>query len=252
MFFYVKKIIGALVLPPTGPLLLALGGLFLLRRKPRVGRGLAFTGTLVLFAASLPPVSAGLNMLICDSGPLDPRQVAAAQAIVVLGGGLRRDATEYGGDTLNWLSLERVRYAAALARETRLPVLVTGGSVYGTGRPEADVMREVLDREFRISVQWVERESRNTHENAVFSAKLLKREAVSRILLVAHGVDIRRARREFSATGLQAIPAPTVIPSMTVNSFLQLLPSMGALAGSYLALYELLANVAMTLHLNGA
>jgi uncharacterized SAM-binding protein YcdF (DUF218 family) len=196
-------------------------------------------------------VSGALLTMICDSPPLDLRQASSAQAIVVLGGGLRRNAIEYGGDTLSWLSLERVRYAARLARETQLPVLVTGGRVFG-GRPEADVMREVLEREYGVPVRWVEGQSRNTHENAVLSARLLQREGVSRVLVVSHGVDIRRARREFSATGLQVIPAPTGVPSMTVDNPIQLLPSMGALLGSYLALYELLGNIASVLHLSAA
>jgi uncharacterized SAM-binding protein YcdF (DUF218 family) len=249
VFFYVKKIIGALVLPPTGALLLAIGGLLLLRRKPRAGRALAWTGVLMLLAFTLPPVSSALTALICDSGPVDLREASSAQAIVVLGGGLRRDAVEYGGDTLNWLSLERVRYGAALARATGLPVLVTGGSVSG-GRPEAEVMRDALAREFGIQVRWAEAQSRNTHENAVFSSVLLRRDGISKVVLVAHGVDIRRARREFTAAGIEVVPAPTSIPSVGIDNPLQLLPSASALQGSYLALYELLGNIATTLHLS--
>jgi uncharacterized SAM-binding protein YcdF (DUF218 family) len=132
-----------------------------------------------------------------------------------------------------------------------LPLLVTGGRVYG-GRPEAEVMREVLEREYAVPVRWVEAESRNTHENAVLSGKLLHRDGILRILVVCHGVDTRRARRELSAAGFEVIPAPTNIPSMTVDGPIQLLPSMSALYGSYFALYELLGNVASSLHLGGA
>ena len=52
---------------------------------------------------------------------------ADAEAIVILGGGTRRNAPEYGGDTLGRLTLERVRYGAQVAKLTALPVLVTGG-----------------------------------------------------------------------------------------------------------------------------
>jgi uncharacterized SAM-binding protein YcdF (DUF218 family) len=249
--FFFKKVVAGLVLPPISALLLIVAGLLLLDRKPRVGRALAWFGTLTLLVLSLPPVSFALTKLVGDSAPLERRQAAQAQAIVVLGGGLRRNAPEYAGDTLNWLTLERVRYAAKLARETKLPVLVTGGRVYG-GRPEAEVMQEVLEHEYTIPVRWVEAASRNTHENAVLSAKLLKRDGISRVLVVCHGVDTRRARREFRATGLEVIPAPTDIPSLTVDNPIQLLPSMAALYGSYLALYELLGNVASALGWSGA
>jgi uncharacterized SAM-binding protein YcdF (DUF218 family) len=251
VFFLFKKLIAGLLLPPTSALLLAIVGLFLLHRQPRVGRVLAWSGVLALFALSLPPVSSALTTLAGGSAPLDRRLVASAQAIVVLGGGLRRNALEYGGDTLSTLSLERARYAATLARESRLPVLVTGGQVYG-GRPEAEVMREVLEREYGIPVRWVEAASRNTYENAQRSATLLKRDKVSRVLLVSHGVDTRRARREFNAAGIDVIAAPTNIPNLTIDSPLQLLPSASALQGSSLALHELLGNIATSLGLSGA
>jgi uncharacterized SAM-binding protein YcdF (DUF218 family) len=251
VFFLVKKLIAALILPPIGPLFVAIGGLLMLRRSPGLGRVLAWCGVATLLVLSIPPVSVALERLVGDSAPLDRRQAASAQAIVVLGGGLRRNAVEYGGDTLNWLSLERVRYAAALARETRLPILVTGGRVYG-GRAEGEVMREVLEREYAVSVRWVESESRNTYENAVLSAKLLRRDGISRVLVVCHGVDTRRARREFSAAGLEVIPAATQIPSLTIDSPIQVLPSMSALHDSYWALYEFLGNVVSWLSLSHA
>jgi uncharacterized SAM-binding protein YcdF (DUF218 family) len=251
VFFFLKKTIAAFILPPSSALLLVIGGLLLLRRKPRAGRTLAWFGALGLLVLSLPPVSFALITIVGDSAPLDLRKAASAQAIVVLSAGLRREAVEYGGDTLNWLSLERVRYAALLAHETHLPVLVTGGRVYG-GRPEAEVMRDVLEREYAVPVRWIENRSRNTHENALFSAKLLEHDGISRVLVVSHGVDARRARREFSATGLEVIAAPTNIPSGTVDNPIELLPSMGALYGSYFALYELFGNVASSLRLSGA
>lgn len=140
MFFFAKKLLTTLILPPTGALLVTIGGLLLLGREPCLGRVLAWCGVLTLLALSLPAVSVAFVRLVGDSAPLDRQQAASAQAIVVLGAGLRRDAVEYGGDTLSRFGLECVRYAALLARETQLPVLVTGGRVHGR-RAEADVMQ---------------------------------------------------------------------------------------------------------------
>ena len=61
----------------------------------------------------------------------------SAQAIVVLGGGLYFDTPEYGGDTVGGSTLERLRYAATIARKTNLPVLVTGGAGWAGGSPVA-------------------------------------------------------------------------------------------------------------------
>ena len=239
----VKKIFTALVLPPTGPLILAFLGLILLKARPRLGRGLAWLGITTLLALSLPFVSGALLRALEDSGVLDSPQASDAQAIVILGGGIRRDAAEYGGDTLGRLTLDRVRYGALVARRTKLPVLVTGGVVYG-GTPEAALMKQSLEEEFHVKVEWAEVKSRNTHENAVNSSAILLASGIRHVILVAHGFDIRRAKAEFTAAGLKVDPAPTYIPSQTIDSPVELLPSVSSLQWSYYALYELLANIA--------
>jgi uncharacterized SAM-binding protein YcdF (DUF218 family) len=240
--FLLKKLLAALVLPPTGPLLLAIAGAVALRRWPRLGRAFLWTGLVVLLALSLGPVSGLLLWLANDSSAVRIEDARMAQAVVILGGGVRRDAPEYGGDTLGRLTLERVRYGAKLARETGLPVLGAGGTVLGDTATEASLMRAALEREFNIPVRWVEEKSRNTHENARFAAAILKRDGVKRVVLVIHGFDIRRARAEFTDAGLEVVPAPTVVPRFEITSPLDFLPSMAALQGSYYALYELLAN----------
>ena len=239
--FLLKKALTALVLPPTGPLLLALIGLAIERVRPRLGRSLAWIGVVALAALSLPAISNALQRGLDESPALDLAQAKRAQAIVILGGGIRRDAAEYGGDTLGRLSLERVRYGARVARRTGLPVLVTGGVVYG-GVPEAVLMKKSLEQEFGVPVRWVEARSRDTHENAVDSAAILKAAGIRRVILVAHSFDMPRAKAEFSAAGLDVTPAPTGIPGGTRDSWLELLPSVSALQGSYYAVYELLAN----------
>ncbi|HVO88377.1 MAG TPA: YdcF family protein [Casimicrobiaceae bacterium] len=234
----IKGVLKALVLPPGGPLLLALVGLVMWHARPRVARLLVGCGVLGLLALSLPPVSAALQRTLYSGAPFDYAHAREAQALVILGGGVRRDAPEYGGDTLASITLERVRYGARVARQTRLPVLVSGGVVYA-GTPEARLMREALESEFNVPVRWTEDRSRTTHENAVLSAKILRAEGVRRIVLVAHAFDIPRATAEFAAQGIATIPAPTGIASWHYDAPSDLLPSMSALHGSYYALYEM-------------
>jgi uncharacterized SAM-binding protein YcdF (DUF218 family) len=189
----------------------------------------------------MPFVSHVLLVFLDGSPPLDFAKARNAQAIVILGGGVRRNALEYGGDTLGRLTLERVRYGALVARKTRLPILVTGGVVYGTVS-EASLMTQSLEEEFNVRVRWAEVTSRNTHENAVRSAEILLPSGIRHVILVAHGFDMRRAKAEFTAAGLEVAPAPTYIPSGQSDGVLELVPSMSSLQDSYYALYELLAN----------
>jgi uncharacterized SAM-binding protein YcdF (DUF218 family) len=245
---WLRVIAKALVLPPTGPIVVALAGLALLRAAPRTGRVLAWSGVLALYLLSLPIVASWLARPY-DAPPLDLRAASQAQAIVILGGGLRRAAPEYGGDTLARLTAERVRYGARVAKQTALPVLVTGGVPWGARASEAQVMRDALEREYGVPVQWVEGRSRNTRENARHSATLLKGAGVTTVVLVAHAFDMPRARGEFADQGVATIPAPTGLlpPLRPVAS--DFLPSVPALQLSHDALYEALANAARALGL---
>jgi uncharacterized SAM-binding protein YcdF (DUF218 family) len=236
---WLKAILKALILPPGGPLVLAGVGFALLGRHARCGRALIASAFGVLLCLSLPPVAYLLLRAVDASPPFDPQEARGAQAIVILGGGIRRDAPEYGGDTLSTLTLERTRYGARVARLTGLPVLVSGGTVFH-GEPEAKLMRDALEGEFGVPVRWAEPRSRNTHENAVRSADILRREGIARVVLVAHGFDMPRARAEFAAQGIDIVAAPTGIATGSFDRVLDWLPSMGALQGSYYALYELL------------
>jgi uncharacterized SAM-binding protein YcdF (DUF218 family) len=179
-----------------------------------------------------------------ETSTLDPKQAADGEALVILGGGVRRNAAEFGGDTLGRLTLERVRYGARLARATRLPVLVSGGSVHG-GTAEATLMKRVLQDEYNVEVHWSEERSRDTRSNALEAAAILLPAGIKRVILVTHAAHMPRASGEFASAGLQVIAAPTVIPGarFTFGHPVELLPSLSALQGSYYALYELLADL---------
>jgi uncharacterized SAM-binding protein YcdF (DUF218 family) len=157
--FLATKTITALVLPPTGLFLLVLLALLFTKRWPVIARLTLWFSFSCLILLSLPIVARGLVALL-DAPPLDTKGAKSAGAIVVLGGGLLRATPEYG-DTLSSYSLARTRYGAKLAKEFQLPLLVSGGQVYG-GQTEAEVMAAVLAYEFGVPVRWVEKRSRNT------------------------------------------------------------------------------------------
>jgi len=239
---WLRSLLKALVLPPTGPLLLAVLGLCMHRRLPRTGRAFAVAGVALLLVLSMPVVAVFLLRSVYSSPPLDVADARTAQAIVILGGGTRHNAAEYDGDTLGRLTLERVRYGARVARLTGLPVLVTGGSPSG-GESEAKLMRDTLEREFGVPVRWAEDRSRNTHENAVRSAEILHAAGIHRVVLVGHGFDMPRASAEFADEGIETIKAPTGIPSWDLDAPRMFVPSLYGLEGSHFALYEILANL---------
>ncbi len=239
---WVRQLVKVLVLPPAGPLLVALVGLAVTGKHPRQGRALVFAGLMALTLLSMPVVGGFLVRFLDRSPALDLAHPGNAQAIVILSGGTRAYASEYGGPTLRAITLERVRYGARVARVTGLPVLVSGGSV-GDEPPEALLMRNVLINEYGVPVRWVETRSRNTHENAVKSAAILKASGVTRVILVGHSFDFPRTRLEFEAAGIGVTAAPIDIPPAKPTEFGDFWPSARGLQLSYYACYEILANV---------
>lgn len=245
--FLLKNLLGTLLLPPAnGLLLLGLAATF---RKRRWAFGLAMMGGLLLFAQSLPLTASLLIATLEErAGPV-LRQPAGAQAIVILGSGLRIKAVEYGGDTANERSLIRLRYGAALARQFQLPLLVSGGQPEQGSRSEAEVMADIIEQEFGGSVRWRESESKDTADNAAMSARLLQTAGIRRVVLVTQAFHMPRARRLFEAAGLEVIPGPTDFKSgpWEPPGLFDLLPQAKALQTSYYALHEWLGILWLSL-----
>ena len=237
---YAKTILKNLLLPPAGFLLLALAGWLLLKRRPVLGRSLILIAIGALWLLSTPMISISLARLTEHYPPFDPQAASnahpdAPQAIVILGGGGQRAyAAEYGGPAAGGVLLERLSYAAFLARLLNLPVLVTGSGV------EAVAMRDSLARNFDIEARWVDSNAYDTFQNARNSARLLKADHIQRIVLVTHSLHMRRAVEEFKATGLQVSPAPTGIVDPNVRG--SMVPEPDALLRSYSALNELIGE----------
>ena len=250
MFVSLKTLLHTLILPPGSLLLVAIGGAWLLGRHQagrarRLGVALLALGLGGLWLLSVPAV-ADLLLRAADRVPaLDPAKVADAQAqaiVILAGGSANRAAPEYGnapsaGDAL----LERLAYGAYLAHRTGLPVLVSGDFA------ESDAMRTVLARDFGVTTRWTESRSRDTFQNAAYSAPLLKAAGVSRILLVTSASHAYRAMREFEAAGLSVVPAPVGIWTPQERSVRHFLPSLAGLRDSAEALYELVGDAAQRL-----
>jgi len=234
----VTSILANALLPPFSLVLLILAGLVLLRRFPRFARTLIFFTAAALYALSTPWVSGMLLKSLEISRPIDLATPLEADAIVVLGGGRRTDAVEYGSDTVNALTLERLRYAAYLQRFSRLPLMVTGGMPGGGSQPEGRLMYDILVKEFKVPVKWVEDGALTTWDNARLSAPRLRQAGIERIVLVSHAWHLRRAAPLFEDQGLKVIPAGTQFSDTRIDSFLSLLPSALGLRDSYFALHE--------------
>lgn len=234
-----KTLLKNLVLPPAGPLLLALLGFLLLKARPLLGRICLIAGFGSIWLLSTPIVSDGVTRLVERYPPLNLQLAADAQAIVILGGGGQRAlAPEYGGPAAEPLLLERLSYGAYLAKKTGLPVLVTGFSL------EARAMHDTLERNFGIEARWTDASASDTYQNARSSARLLKADGVRRIVLVTRATHMWRAVQEFTEAGFDVVAAPVGVLATRDFGILRLLPNPEALLRSYMAIYEMLGEPA--------
>lgn len=247
MDIFIIYVIKTLLLPLSSLLVIGVSGLYLLDQNRNFAVMLISFSFLTLWLLSLPLVTRYLAATQEIYPPLNNKALEnfSAQAIVILGGGLRKPAVEYTQQvTLKDNTLVRVRYGAILAKQTHLPLLVSGGMVLDSELPsEAEVISDILNNEFHQSVRWQEHRSRNSAENARYTQKILHQEGIQRILLVTHALHMRRAVEQFEQQGLQVLAAPTEFLSgsgkIDVFSFL---PSAKALEKNSLVIHEIMGR----------
>jgi uncharacterized SAM-binding protein YcdF (DUF218 family) len=231
-----RILLKVLVLPPSGPLLLGIAGLLLWPRRPRIGFALCAASIGSLWLLATPLISDALTRATEGYPALDPAHLTAtqarAQAVVILGGGVRRNAPEVGGDAPAVHVDLRLIEGAKVARATHLPVLISGSP------REAAAMRHFMEEDLQLPVRWVEGASKDTLENAVFSARLLREQGIDRIILVTSSEHMVRAAEEFAAAGLDVTAAPAGMWTHDERGLLAFVPSVGALDRSHRALYE--------------
>lgn len=244
MMFTFTKVLQLLLLPPGIFLILMAVGFFIRKDCRLLGKLLMVSAYLLLYLTSISPVTDALI------GPLEStypplKQTPAtmkADAIVVLGGGVR---------DLSWLGLapdpseegvERVVRGVSLYRSTHIPLMMVGGN----GNPgkvevsEADAMSRVA-ASLGVPVRelTVLGKVRNTLESAAAVKQKLKG---NRIILVTSAVHMRRAAGMFRKKGFEVFPAACGYRSEhSTRSYFSFIPRAENLHYSAAALAEYLS-----------
>jgi uncharacterized SAM-binding protein YcdF (DUF218 family) len=101
-------------------------------------------------------------------------------------------------------------------------------------------MKRVLEEEFGVPVQWTEKASRNTLENARLSYRMLAPSNVRTIYLVTDAWHMPRARLAFEQSGFTVIPAGTGYSTRARLTLLDFLPKASALLDSSRFFHEII------------
>ena len=184
---------------------------------------------------SLPVASNGLRGSLEDQYPAVPLDaLPAADAIVVLGGGVTPPPVGAVVPNLE-AGADRVWFGAQLFLAGKAPLVVLSGG----GDTEYSAFAEAESMALFMGALGVERDalllesaSRNTSQNAAFTAALLAERGVNQILLVTSALHMARAVARFEDEGLMVSPAPTDHEVLHRSGWLRWLPDTGALDGS--------------------
>jgi len=241
------QLISSVVLPPGLFFVLLAIGLWQ-GPKRRWARWLTIGSLIAFVLVSLPAVAYLLARPFETAWPpLDPARLRGLPSegtmIVVLGGGRTLGAIEFPEhETLSSASLERSRYAAKLAKESSLPLGVSGGKPGGGQISEAVLMQRLIQDEFGYPVSVVEDASFDTRQSARFMAGRLEQLGKHTVVLVTDVMHMPRAARAFESLGLHVIPAPMNYCATTPLRLPDFLPSVQALKLSRYVLHELIGE----------
>lgn len=214
MFFLLSKVIYFFVTPSNFLTLVALLGAALLfvARWKRFGRILVALGAIGLFAGGLAPLSALVALPLENRFPAfaaDDRPVAG---IIVLGGAVDTGTSARRNElVLNDAGERHIAMADLARRYPQARLVFSGGGMTQEGGPnsEAGVVGRYADVLGLPRTRLIlEDRSRNTHENAAFSAEMVKPQPGERWLLVTSAWHMPRAVGCFREAGFDVTAYP--------------------------------------------
>lgn len=213
MFFALSKTVGYVLLPSNFLIGLGLlGALLLLTRFARAGRRLMVTSLVLLAICAYSPLANFLLYPLEQRFPKWDSSRGDPDGIIVLGGPLDADMSSAHGVPVIAGAADRLISAATLAhRYPNARIIYTGGSpnLLHNDAKEADYATALFQGlgipKERLTM---ERQSRNTKENAEFTRDIAKPKPGERWLLVTSAFHMPRSVGLFRKAGFPVEPYP--------------------------------------------
>ena len=234
---FLPKLLPVFMFPLGFALLLGFAALLFARARRAAQRFLVLA-LAILFLASAPAFANWLTGMLEGEYPPKPiAEMPSADIAILLGGILGQPVPPRTEPDLGD-PVDRVIEAWRLYRAGKAKaILVSGGNLPWESATEPE---SVLLKKFLVELGVPERdvvvetESRNTHENAVNSALLLKERGWNSALLVTSGTHMKRAMGAFRQAGVNVIAAPTDTRAHgpLAQTLLDFLPDAEALAST--------------------
>lgn len=179
----------------------------LCRRTP--GSSLVMAGLIGLFLLSWPVTDWLFSRPLEIWYPVRPVGFPA-QAIVVFSSAVEPPLPERPYSLPDEQTYRRCEYAAWLYHHWQaVPILASGGSGR-RGEPFSWAMRSLLEESGVPADQiWIEDRSHSTHENSVFSGRILQQRGITAVALIVDATSMPRAAACLRKEGLRVVPAPS-------------------------------------------
>ncbi len=211
MFVAASKLLDLAFAPLSWALALLVAAV-VLRKRLRRPWALVVAAIAVLAVFSSGPVANALARAAERSAPRTFRPDVTYDAVIVLGGAYDPAASRASGGTELREGAERILRGWELVRDGRAGhVVVSGGAIDPApgDRAEADAVAE-LYRAWGVPAERIvaEPRSRNTRENAVETARIVRERGWRTLLVVTSAAHMPRALGCFHAVGL----APDALP----------------------------------------
>jgi uncharacterized SAM-binding protein YcdF (DUF218 family) len=185
---------------------------FFLRRKARLQSILLWSILGIIFITGNSWVALGLARSL-EWQHFPPGTIPETEVIVVLGGGTYPQ--QYPRPTIEVNNAgDRILYAANLYHAGKAThLLLSGGGITWQDSRQMSIAEEMAVLAGWMNVPeealWLQEESRNTYEDALYSAEMLEEKGINQIVLVTSAMHMPRSVALFEAQGLEVIPAPT-------------------------------------------
>ncbi len=213
MFFYLSKIFWFIFAPSNLLLILTLlGACAFFLRSYRAAKVLIAISALSFFVMGFVPLYAWLMRPLEDRFPIPDLTGKSVSGIIVLGGAVDQMATAARGPVQLNEAGSRMTESVALAR--RFPnarLVFTGGSarLLGITATEAETAKQFyLAMGIELQRLLLEDRSRNTHENAVFTRRLVQPKPGETWLQVTSAWHMPRSVGIFRKAGFPVLAYP--------------------------------------------
>lgn len=198
-------------------IVLVCGVIAALVQQKQLAIGLTLCGLAWVLVWSLPVTTLYLGGKLESRYPYQSAETfEKADFIIVLGGNTQANRSNWFEPYNRATATDRIDRAAELYFAQRAPkILVTGGTNQGKISEAQGMSKALRQKGVPDAAILLEKESRNTYENALYAERILKDLPHSKLLLVTSALHMPRALATFDRLNMPVIAAgvaPQIVP----------------------------------------